>query len=369
MTARIAIQGIGVVGGFGSGIASLNRAVTEGITKAEEVIVPGPSGPLACPVLVADTEPLDQFVSRRASRRIDHCSKMAILGGFLALEDAGISKIVPERTAVVVATGYGTTRSTFAFLDSAIEDGDQCASPTHFANSVHNAPAAHVAMLLDAQGPALTVSQFGMSVPSALLAVRQCLMEKRVDTVLFGAVDEYSTVLGYSWQRFFGDDFGGAPMRPLELDIQSAIAGEGAAFFVLTRGDGDVPRYGFIDDVQVGTLNPQGLELPDDAVLFLGADGHKACAGNYANHVPPQAKLAAYSPTYGSHPSGPAFDMAIAALAMEAGRIPASPNCPTTCCFERVLRTGESLGAQSIACVKLGSGTDCSFGVIHLCLR
>ena len=47
-----------------------------------------------------------------------------------------------------------------------------------------------------------------MSVPSALISAIEWLKEGRVEKVLFGAVDEYSDILGYCWHRFHGHQKG-----------------------------------------------------------------------------------------------------------------------------------------------------------------
>jgi 3-oxoacyl-[acyl-carrier-protein] synthase II len=73
--------------------------------------------------------------------------------------------------------------------------GDACASPTLFSNSVHNAAAGHISIMLGLDGPCLTVSQFEMSGPSGLLSAIQWLKEERVEQVLLGAVEEYCDVL------------------------------------------------------------------------------------------------------------------------------------------------------------------------------
>ena len=96
-----------------------------------------------------------------------------------------------ERLGVIIASGYGALKTTFAFLDSYLDFGYACSSPTHFSNSVHNAAAAHVSMQLQATAPSLTVSQFEMSTASALLTAAQWLAERRVERVLLGAVDEH----------------------------------------------------------------------------------------------------------------------------------------------------------------------------------
>ena len=238
---RTAIRGIGVVGGFGCGADKLHSALISRQNTPQTVRVKANGREIDMPVFLCDTTPLEGFIRKRALRRVDHYSSMAVLGSYLALEDAGMPQNNHQKMAVVIATGYGATRTTFSFLDSIFADGDACASPTLFSNSVHNAAAAHIAILLKASGPNLTVSQFELSVPSALLSACRWLEDKQIDAVLFGGVDEYCDVLGYSWQRFFGSTQNTC-IEPLNWDLQSAVAGEGSAFFLLTRDDGDQPN-------------------------------------------------------------------------------------------------------------------------------
>lgn len=347
---RIAIQGVGVVGGFGCGVDDLARALVAGTVPTAEV-APNPGDEsFRLPVYLADPSPLEAFLPKRALRRIDHFSRLALLGAHLALKDAGLLEADRQRLGVVIATGYGATRTTFSFLDTVIDDGDPCASPTHFSNSVHNAAAAHVAIQLKATGPSLTVSQFEMSVPSALLAARQMLEEGRVDRVLFGAVDEYCAVLGYCWERFFGADTSGK-MEPLDFARQSAVAGEGAAFFVLGRqGEGEAP-YGFIEETGLGNLAGGSPVFSGRPAFFLGADGRRRCSAPYADIVPAGATVAAYGPLYGSLPVAPAFDLAIAALAVRDGRLCASPGAKVEAGDWKLLGA-EDLGRRSICCLK-----------------
>ncbi|TRZ53822.1 beta-ketoacyl synthase [bacterium] len=320
---RLSIHGVGVVGGFGCGVDALAGALVSGDVPVNEVR-PDPSDEtIRLPAFLADSAPLKEFFNKRAVRRIDHFSRLALLGACLALKDAGLLERGRDRMGVVVATGYGATRTTFAFLDTVIDDGDICASPTHFSNSVHNAAAAHIAIQLQVGGPNLTVSQFDMSVPSALMTARQWLDEGRVDRVLFGAVDEYCQVLGYCWERFFGSASVHA-VTPFDFTRQSAIVGEGAAFFVLSQGETGT-RYGTIDDIGLSNLTGGVPLLPEKTAFFLGTDGHRQCSASYDAIVPVGALVAAYAPLYGSLPVGQAFDLAIAALAIRDRRIPASP--------------------------------------------
>ncbi|OEU62316.1 MAG: hypothetical protein BA870_11745 [Desulfuromonadales bacterium C00003094] len=310
---RLSIRGVGVVGGFGCGLDAFDRALVSGVPSTMQVTpVPGNESVLRSAFL-ADTGPLEEFLNKRALRRIDHFSRLALLGSHLALQDAGMLGAIPERVGLVIASGYGALRTTFSFLDSIIDDGDSCASPTHFSNSVHNAAAAHVAIKLNIGGPNLTVSQFEMSVSSALLTAQLWLEEGRVDHVVFGGVDEYSAVLGYCWERF---------------------------------------RYGAIDMVTLGHLSGGLPILPKETVYILGADGHPQCSAKYPEFVPKGASVASYAPLYGSLPVGQAFDLAAAALAMRDGRLCATPgNVAGETDWQIV--GAEDLGRRDICCLKM----------------
>jgi 3-oxoacyl-[acyl-carrier-protein] synthase II len=358
MNLDIAITGIGVVGGFGCGLEAFAQALHAGKSPIEKASFMTPDGPAELPAFLADTAPLERFVPKRELRRIDHFSRMAILGSFLALEDAKMLEADRSRLGVVIATGYGATRTTFSFLDSVYSGGDALASPTHFSSSVHNAAAAHSSILLNATGPSLTVSQFEMSVPSALLTACLWLKEDRVDAVLFGGVDECGELLHYCRQRFF-PTAADETMRPLDFKRQSAIAGEGAAFMLLTRAADTAAPYGRICQVLQGNRIGGAPALPDDAVLFLGADGHRECGAAY-RRLPENSLLAAYAQLYGSLPVGPAFDLAVAALSCRENQLYPSPLGAS----RGLGSQPEPLAGRSICCLKFGSEGD--FGLIQV---
>ncbi|BDU75676.1 beta-ketoacyl synthase N-terminal-like domain-containing protein [Mesoterricola sediminis] len=229
-----AVLGVGAVGGFGAGARALLEPAQPGLYE-----LPWGEGRRAIPAFRADTAPLERFVPRRALRRIDAFSRIALLGACLALEDAGMPTSGLEGLGVVLGSGYGATGTTFALIDSMIEGGDACASPTHFAGSLHNTPASHLAITLGATGPSLSLSRFQGLGDAVLLAARLMLAEGRATRVLAGVVDEVSDLTAYLWAR--GE--GGTP------------PGEGAAFLVLGEGEG---AYGSLDAAMAGRGPSEG---------------------------------------------------------------------------------------------------------------
>ena len=284
---------------------------------------------------------------------------MTLYSACLALKDADLLEADRSRTGVVIASGYGALKTTFDFLDSYLDFGYACSSPTSFSNSVHNAAAAHVSMQLKATAPSLTVTQFEMSVPSALLSAQQWLAEGRVDQVLFGCIDEYCDVLRYCRKQFFGDGECG-PLQPFAYGKQTAVVGEGAAFLVLTRGD-EKAAYGCIDSVTLGNHLVSPVELPPDDLFIVGADGHKECSRMYEQTIDGRT-AAAYAPIYGSFPAAVGFDLAVAAVSLRDRKLYASPELSDA--SSAVIAVDTALGAEQLTCLKFGPGGD--YGLIRL---
>jgi len=358
---RAAITGMGVVGGFGCGVSLLKQALEKGKSPNQTVRISTEKGDITAPALLADTAPLARYVSRKARRRFDHYTRLALLGGFLALDDAGMRESRPGRMGIILATGYGPTCNTADFTHSLTSGSDSFGSPTRFSNSVHNAAAAYLAILLREKGPSLSVSQFDMSVAQALLTALIWLSEGRVDTVLVGGVDEYCNVLGHYRQTLDGRGSAGAGQGEPAL----AVIGEGAAFFVLSKSGETAGAYGIIESVSMGKI-PGRLPGPDDgSPVILGADGYTDCLNRDPRRVSISGTIGVYTGVYGGLPVGQAFDMAIAALSLTGGML--YPSVSPGSVFDDTFglpRPAIPLKPGRLHCLKLGSSDD--YGMLTL---
>ena len=359
------IQGIGALGGFGRGLSQLEQALARARTPATFVTMNSAAGKIKVPALLADTTDLTSFWSRRALRRLDHYIRMALLGSFCALEDAGLLEMENRRLGIIVATGYGATCNTFDFQNSMLTSEDPCGSPTKFSNSVHNAAAGNISILLNETGPNLSVSHFDMSFVSAMVVAMHWLNEGRVDTILIGGVDEYCKVLGYYWHCHTGVDADSNTAAMSNTGQPRTIIGEGACFFVLTKDDPDNRSYGRIDTVEMGNILHGSVRLPKDAAYILGADAFSPVENHFFNIFPADTTAACYTPVYGEIPVGQAFDLAIAALTIRRRRFYGSmPNAALGGNRLNLIKKNGILNTDRIHCVRLGSGG--SFGLIVL---
>jgi len=315
----ITVQGLGLVGAFGCGTNALLEALALGWSPRTPLAVPTDTGTVTLETFRADTSPLQCLLSPRVLRRMDHFTRMGLLGAQLALKDAGLEPSGQKDMGLIVASGFGATTTTYALLDSIINDGDVCTSPTHFANSLHSTCAANIAIGMGITGPNLTVSQFDLSVASALLTARQWLLDGRVERVLFGAIDELSDLIGYTWYRQRGMTRP-EPMSPLDISRQTAIPGEGSAFMVLSRRKETQPAYCTLGAVTVGRcLTPESLRNAlGGEPLVIAADGRREVGARYATLVE-GTQLACFTSLYGCMPASPAFDLAIGALMLKNG--------------------------------------------------
>ncbi len=345
----VIIRGIGVVGGFGSGINALMQALQTGKVSPKPMIIDSVNGSIETGGFPADLSPLTEFIPLKALRRIDHYTQMALLGCYLALKDADMIQSRPCPMGIIVATGYGSTCNRFDFVDPLSVNDDICYSPTKFSNSVHNAAAAHISVFLKEYGPNLSVNHFDMSIPSVFLTAFQWLEEKRLDAVMVGGVDEYSKVMGY---------YGHFMKSPL-------LTGEGSAFFLLTRCNDNSLGYGCIRDIKMGNLKNGNINFPQNAIAVLNTDGYGISDQRYEKYIPENVQVASYVDLYGNLPVGMGFDIAIAALELKEKKMYASSgNIFHYFAPSKIIGTEKHLDFREICCLKL-STTD-QFGMVTL---
>src|SRR5262245_15028010 len=170
-------------------------------------------------------------VPSRRARRLSRLALMSVAAGREALSDAGISP--GERTAVVLATGFGSLGTTVAFMRGYLAGN---AEPALFPTSVLNEPAAQMAIELGARGPNLTVLQHEASFHAAALAAADLLALGRADVALVGGADEWSDEMRDAVE-ILGLASPSGIARPLDRRRDGFVGGEAAACFVMERAE------------------------------------------------------------------------------------------------------------------------------------
>jgi len=309
------VLGIGTVSALGCGIDSFKSGLKgEAAPLIKEEDMETPSGMIRSKAYRAEVVGLDRFIPKTKLRRIDNFLKTALMASYLAIEDSGLEIEDKTRIGVIFGSGYGALQTSLSFFDDLIDYGDKCASPTQFANSVHNSLVSNVSINLKLQGPCLTVSALEMTTASVFSTAINWLESGTVDYVLAGVGDEYSEVSSYAAHLLGAEDV--TAMKPLAFDECSYIPGEGFVTFLLGRKP-SAKQYCQIDTVESGK-NTAFADMELNA-LFLAANGDKETGRYYKALELPDTGLFSYSPLYGGMPVGQGFDLAAAALSLKEG--------------------------------------------------
>ncbi len=318
----LAVFGLGPVGGFGQGNLEWERMFETEPGPNASISVETPEGVEEYPAYLADAGRLGEFLPLREFRRMDRLTRMVALSALLALHDAGLQNMDRSRIGLVLTSGFGSSNTTFGFLESRIRYGDSGVSPLLFSNSGNSGPASNTAILLGITGPALTLCQLELPAVSGLSVACRWLMEERADLVLFGGMDEYSPLLGYCRDRFFGSANRG-PMEPFLTEKQTSVVGEGCCVFALgRRADISASALALIEEV---TMGPAGCVRTEGNLYLLAADGNRWYGSEYHSMFQAEKPAASFAPYYGSFPSAMAFDLAVATTAFRHGVLPRPP--------------------------------------------
>lgn len=208
------------------------------------------------------------YVPQRAYRRLGRAQRMAIVTSELAIENIDLTDRA-ERVAVCLGTGMGELGQTYRFLENMIRNDEAHPMPACFVNSVHNALAAQIAILLPCKGENHTFVHGATSFETALWQARQILKQGRAEYVLACGADEW--IDGFVGARVGLGKFRSVPvpMDPMGAGNGAAgpVPGEGSAAFLLGRPESCTSRFAAIRAVRARQRNPlNGGNAADSAV-------------------------------------------------------------------------------------------------------
>ena len=165
-------------------------------------------------------------------RRMSRIIKLGVAAANACLQDAG--EAAPD--AIVTGTAYGCLEDTGIFLTKMVEQNEELLAPTAFIQSTHNTVGAQIALMLHCNGYNNVFVHRNFSFESALLDGIMLLNEQAANNVLVGGVDEITDISHVILSRF--GLYKRLPINNVNLFAQKSkgtIAGEGAAFFLLTN--------------------------------------------------------------------------------------------------------------------------------------
>jgi 3-oxoacyl-[acyl-carrier-protein] synthase II len=124
-------------------------------------------------------------------RRMSFMSQTWVAACLEARADAGLLAAAdPERSAIVLGTGFGGVQDTVEYLEGIRRDGMGLGSPFLFSESVANAPSGHAAIELDCRGLNLTLTCGDLSGALAVEVAARAIQDGRADRAFAGGVEQ-----------------------------------------------------------------------------------------------------------------------------------------------------------------------------------
>ena len=280
------------------------------------------------------------FIDVKLIRRMSRIIKMGVAAAMECLREAGVA--VPD--AVVTGTAYGCLEDTGVFLSKMVEQEEELLTPTAFIQSTHNTVGAQIALMLHCNGYNNVFVHRGFSFESALQDAMMLLQEEEVKNVLVGGLDETTGISHAILSRF------GLYKQKISsnLDLfkeksKGTIAGEGAAFFLLTgetSGNNLAQLDGFftfykpknIQEIQANIeefLSKQSIATDDIDLLITGRNGDMANDAVYdqlEKTVFNNIDSINYKHLCGEYPTSASFALWLGAQLLSSNEMPAVLN-------------------------------------------
>lgn len=136
---------------------------------------------------------------------------------------------------IIIGTGNGGMEESVKFLRQIVDYAEGMLAPGHFVQSIPNAIASQIALSIHNRGYNSTYVHRGLGFEHALIDAAMLIGENPGSRYLVGGVDELS---GYHYQIEAADGWYKTSVQPglslYEYDSPGSIAGEGAAFFLVS---------------------------------------------------------------------------------------------------------------------------------------
>ncbi len=209
-----------------------------------------------------DETGLKKEIPLRYRRKMSRISQIATISALHAVKDAEIPiKDINElRASVIVATAFGSTSQAIEFFKGVVSEGPRRANPFLFPDTVPNAPAGHISIVLSLTGFNTTITQNHISGESALFLAVEVLSSGISPMVIVTGADELSQTLFQIYQdlNFLREKENDDRNRLQDLTLEKGvILGEGAISIILETEENFIKRggkkyYGKIEKVCIG---------------------------------------------------------------------------------------------------------------------
>lgn len=216
MNATVGISGIGLIGPWGTDLASLRAARSAG------------SGT----VRLVESVPAIDGVSRNDMRRMSKLARFSLFAASCAMAAAGRAA---EGTGLFMGLSHGSTSHMVEFHDLLFYYGPDMASPNSFSNGVTNAPLSSVSAVLKMTYGGTTMLGYENNGCEVLCYCARAIVDSHYEACLAGSSEEYSPVVHDAYRTCGWLGASAPPHLPFPRGEGAAGLGisEGSAFAVL----------------------------------------------------------------------------------------------------------------------------------------
>lgn len=291
---------------LGSGIATPHGTAIAAICALCEAGTPPPVSEVTNPETGRShfiaTVPASLSAHLAREPRLRRASSISMLAATAAQSAIAASGITPgSGTALVLGVSNGCAQYTRRFYEQIVKTGANTASPLLFPETVHNAPASHLAAMLKLDGATYTVIGDGSVGLQALHFASQLIAMGDAENVVVAAAEELDWILaeGHALWRLTNPAGKCTPHRG-----GGALLAEGAAAVVLGSSGGfskitSVAGVSFTRRAQAGAALQTAINQlcpPECATIVDGANGtwldaELARHGQAARRVSPKASI------------------------------------------------------------------------------
>jgi 3-oxoacyl-[acyl-carrier-protein] synthase II len=216
-----------------------------------------------------------EILDPKSLRRMSRVIRMGSAAAIKCLQDAGMNK----PAAIITGTAYGCLEDTGVFLSKMVEQKEELLTPTAFIQSTHNTVGAQIALMLNCHGYNNTFVHRGFSFETALQDAMMLLKEDAAPNVLVGGIDEITdqsfealTRIGLlKKEKLFTSGL-------INSQTKGTFAGEGAAFFLLTKEPTSHPPLARLEGIKT-FYKPSGFKAIEDQVNSFLTE-HSLSPGN-----------------------------------------------------------------------------------------
>src|SRR5262245_24223072 len=309
---RIVVTGVGVVSALGAGREAFWRSLTAGASGLRPLsLFPVRSGGSRLAGEIAEFSP-GPFIGTKGIRHHDRTALLLACAAKLALEDAGIPRSAEAPTrddqiGIAVGSTFGSIGSIAAFDTEALREGPSYVNPMEFPNTVLNAPASRVSILLGVTGPNATISTGEASGLDAIGYATDFLRLRRAGAMLAGGVFGLSEDVyrGFAGTGALSGSRGEDELcAPFDRRRNGIVLGEGSCLLFLeplarararnARIYGEVTGYGNGFRPRTGDPVASGRRVLDAALARAGRTaGDVSCVFGGASSSPAGDRLEA----------------------------------------------------------------------------